>query len=162
MWWYSYICAKDGLAACLRWHSDTVRAVFIQCQWLDRDVRLGAALIGESVTIGEPSHGTPWRTINFQSLNLHATRETHHTQPPFHQARSVPQGKKKTVFDAWNRYHSVPLNPDDWHYTTFFTPSGRYRYRTASRGYIALGDGYTRTLDGMMKSLLPYQTKQNV
>ena len=51
-----------------------------------------------------------------------ATRETHRTLSPFHQARSVPHGKKKTVFDAWNGYHSVPLHPNDCHYTTFTTP----------------------------------------
>ena len=65
---------------------------------------------------------TPRRAIDFQPLNLHATRETHHTQLPFHQARSVPQGKKKTVFDACNGYHSVLPHPDNRHYTTFITP----------------------------------------
>ena len=76
---------------------------------LDRDVRLGVL---EPVPIGQPvtwlhhmvicakKDGTPRRTIDFQPLNFHATRETHHTQHPFHQARSIPNGKKKTVFDA--------------------------------------------------------------
>ena len=129
---------------------------------LDRDVRLGVL---EPVPIGEPvtwchrmvicakKNGTPRRTIDFQPLNHHATRETHHTQSPFHQARSVPQGKKKTVFDAWNGYHSVPLHPDDRHYTTFITPWGRYRYRTAPQGYIASGDGYTRRYDEITSSI---------
>ena len=78
---------------------------------LDRDVRLGVI---EPVPVGEPvswchrmvicakKNGKPRRTIDFQPLNIHATRETHHTQSPFHQARSVPHDKKKTVFDAWN------------------------------------------------------------
>ena len=88
----------------------------------------------------------------------HATRETHHTQSPFHQARAVPPGKKKTVFDAWNGYHSVPLHPDDQHYTTFITPWGRYRYRTAPQGYIASGDGYTRRYDEITSSI-PNKTK---
>ena len=105
---------------------------------LDRDVRLGVL---EPVPIGEPvtwchQHGhlcqsfVPNRTahtrrmIDFQPFNLHATRETHHTQSPFYQARSVPQGKKKTVFDAWNGYHSVPLYPNDRHSTTFIIPLG--------------------------------------
>ena len=134
---------------------------------LDRDVRLGVI---EPVPIGEPvtwchrmvicakQNGTPRRTIDFQPLNLHATRETHHTQSPFHQARSVPHGKKKTVFDAWNGYHSVPLHPDDRHYTTFITPWGRYRYRTAPQGYIASGDGYTRRYDEIT-SFIPNKTK---
>ena len=129
---------------------------------LDRDVRLGVL---EPVPIGEPvtwchrmvicakKNGSPRRTIDFQPLNLHATRETHHTQSPFHQARAVPHQKKKTVFDAWNGYHSVPLHPDDRHYTTFITPWGRYRYRTAPQGYIASGDGYTRRYDEITSSI---------
>ncbi len=134
---------------------------------LDRDVRLGVL---EPVPIGEPvtwchrmvicakKNGSPRRTIDFQPLNAHATRETHHTQSPFHQARAVPPGKKKTLFDAWNGYHSVPLHPDDRHYTTFITPWGRYRYRTAPQGYIASGDGYTRRYDEITSSI-PNKTK---
>ena len=76
---------------------------------LDRDVRLGVI---EPVHVGDPvtychrmvicakKNGKPRRTVDMQSLNTNATRETHHTQSPFHQARSVPAGMKKTVFDA--------------------------------------------------------------
>ena len=64
-------------------------------------------------------NGQPRRTVDFQALNAHATSETHHTPSPFLQARSVPYGKKKTVFDAWNGYHSVPLREEDRHLTTF-------------------------------------------
>ena len=124
----------------------------------------------EPVPVGKPvtwchrmvicakKNGKPRRTIDFQSLNSHATRETHHTQSPFHQARSVPHGKKKTVFDAWNGYHSVPLHPDDRHYTTFITPWGRYQYCTAPQGYIASGDGYSRRYDEVVASF-PQKTK---
>lgn len=134
---------------------------------LDQDVRLGVI---EPVPIGTPvtwchrmvicakKTGKPRRTIDFQPLNAHATRETHHTQSPFHQARAVPQGKMKTVFDAWNGYHSVPLHTDDRHYTTFITPWGRYRYRTAPQGYIASGDGYSRRYDEIVADL-PRKTK---
>ena len=55
---------------------------------------------------------------------MHTIKEINHTQSPFNQARSVPNGQKKTVFDAWNGYHSIPLYPDDHHYTTFITPWG--------------------------------------
>ena len=59
---------------------------------LDRDVRLGVI---EPVPIGEPVNwchmmvvsakkdGTPRRTVDFQPLTVHATRETHHTPLPF-------------------------------------------------------------------------------
>ena len=98
---------------------------------LDQDVRLGVL---EVVPIGDPvtwchrmvicakKNGKPRRTVDFQTLNIHAIRETHHTASPFLQARSVPACKKKTIFDAWNGYHSVPIRDEDRHLTTFITP----------------------------------------
>ena len=134
---------------------------------LDRDVRLGVI---EPVPVGEPvtwchrmvvcakKNGKPRRTVDFQPLNVHSTRETHHTPSPFHQARSVPPNTKKTVLDAWNGYHSVPIHEDDRHFTTFITPWGRYRYKTAPQGYIASGDGYTRRYDEIVAEI-PNKTK---
>lgn len=95
-------------------------------------------------------------TIDFQPLNTHATRETHHTQSPFHQARSVPHGKKKTVFDAWNGYHSVPLHPDDRHLTTFITP---WADTDIVQHHKATSPQETVILDDMTKSSHPYLTK---
>ena len=95
-------------------------------------------------------NGSLRRTIDFQQLNQHATRETHHTQSPFHQARAVPGHTKKTIFDAWNGYHSVALAECDRHYTTFITPWGRYRYCSATQGYIASGDAYTARYDSLI------------
>ena len=81
---------------------------------LDQDCKMGVI---EAVPVGTPvtwchrmvvcakKNGKPRRTVDLQALNAYATRETHHTQRPFHQARSVPQGTKKTVCDAWNGYH---------------------------------------------------------
>ena len=95
-------------------------------------------------------NGSLRRTIDFQALNLHATRETHHTQSPFHQARAVPGNTKKTIFDAWNGYHSVALAKEDRHFTTFLTPWGRYRYCSAPQGYVASGDAYTARYDALI------------
>ena len=140
----------------LHWRDDVMAG-------LEGDARHGVL---EPVPIGEPvtwchrmvvvakKTGKLRRTVDYQPLNKHATRETHHTQSPFHLARSVPHGTKKTVFDAWNGYHSVPLHPDDKHFTTFLTPWGRYRYLVAPRGYISSGDGYTR-LFGEIVSDIP-------
>lgn len=94
-------------------------------------------------------NGSLRRTID-QELNCHATRETHHTQSPFHQARAVPMNSKKTTFDAWNGYHSVALAEQDRHFTTFITPWGRYRYHSAPQGYIASGDAYTSRYDSLV------------
>ena len=129
---------------------------------LDRDVRLGVI---EKVPVGTPdtwcqrmmivgkSNGEPRRVIDFQPLNTHATRETHHTKSPYHQARDVPRQMKKSVFDAWNGYHSVPLHPEDTHFTTFITAWGRYRYLTAPQGYKASGDGYTARFDNLVEDI---------
>ena len=129
---------------------------------LDRDVQLRVI---EPVPIGEPvtwchhmvvcanKNGTPRCTVDFQPLNAHASRETHHTQSPYHQERTVPLNTKKTVSDAWNGYHSVPLEEADRHYTTFITPWGRYRYRTLPQGYISSGDSYTRRFDEIVSEI---------
>ena len=129
---------------------------------LDRDVRLGVL---EKVPLGTPDtwchrmvictkkNGSLRRTINFQELNKHATRETHHCASPFHQARAVPGNTKKTIFDAWNGYHSVALSPEDRHFTTFITPWGRYRYCSAPQGYIASGDAYTARYDAIVSHI---------
>ena len=124
---------------------------------LDRDMQLGVL---EPVPIGE--HMVTWchrmvvcakkkdkqrHTIDLQALNVHA------------QACSVPPGTLKTVCDAWNNYHNVPLHQDDRHLTTFITPWGRYQYCTAPQGYIASGDGYSRHF---MRYLLTSQTRLNV
>ena len=94
----------------------------------------------------------PRRTVDFQPLNAHATRETHHTQSPYPQVRSVPPLTKKTVSDAWNGYHSVPLRKEDHHYTTFITPWGRYRYCSLPQGYITSGDSYSRRFDEIVSN----------
>ena len=134
---------------------------------LDQDVRLGVI---EPVPVGTPvtwchrmvvcpkKSGKPRRTVDFQPLNRYATRETHHTQSPFHQARAVPPDTRKTVFDAWNGYHSISLDEQDRHLTTFITPWGRYRYLVAPQGYIASGDGYSRRFDEIVADI-PSKTK---
>lgn len=59
--------------------------------------------VGKAVTCCHPmviyakKNGQPCCTADFQALSCHATRETYHTQSPFHQARSVPSNTKKTV-----------------------------------------------------------------
>ena len=129
---------------------------------LDRDTELGVI---EPVPAGTPvtwcsrmviaakKSGEPRRTVDFQALNRHAVRETHHTPSPPHLARSVPPNTYKTVLDAWNGYHSIPLHPDDRHYTTFITPWGRYRYCVAPQGYIASGDCYTKRYDEILTDI---------
>ena len=88
----------------------------------------------------------------------HAVRETHHTQSPYHQATLVPSGTTKTITDAWNGCHSVPIREEDRHLTNFITPWGRYRYKTCPQGYASSQDGYTRKFDEMVNDF-PNRTK---
>ena len=123
---------------------------------LDADVALG---IIEPVPQGIPTRwcsrmvvvpkkdGTPRRTVDLQNLKKVTHRETHQTPSPFNIVSGVPAGKKKTVLDAWNGYHSVPLSPEARDATTFITEWGRYRYLRAPQGFHASSDGYTKRFD---------------
>ena len=91
--------------------------------------------------------GSIRRTVDMSSLNKQCCRETHHVPPPFQQARSIPRNTWKSVTDAWNGFHSVPLREEDRYLTTFITPWGRYRYKVAPQGASASGDAYTRRYD---------------
>ena len=154
------VASHSPIPVPVHWH-DEVKA------GLDQDVNLGVI---EPVPVGTPvtwchkmvvcakKSGQPRRTVDLQSLNRHAIRETHHTPSPFHQARAVPSKTYKTVFDAWNGYHSIAIAEEDRHLTTFITPWGRYRYLVAPQGYIASGDGYSRRFDEIVSSI-PRKTK---
>ena len=95
--------------------------------------------------------GKPRRTIDFQELNKATLRETHHTPSPFHQASVIPPNIVKTTLDAWNGYHSLSLSESAKNATTFITEWGRYRYKSAPRGFHAAGDGYTRRSDDITR-----------
>ena len=97
---------------------------------LDRDVRM---CVLEKVPVGTPSdwcsrmvavaksNGKPKRTVDLTALNKAAKRQAHPTETPFHQDMSIPRGTYKTVTDAWNGYHSIPLDKRDRPFTTFIT-----------------------------------------
>ena len=129
---------------------------------LDRYIALGEI---EPVPVGEPmtwcsrmvitrkKSGGLRRCVDYQALNKFCSRETHHTMSPFHQATLFPEDMKKTVTDAWNGYHSVPIYEEDRHDTTFITPWGRYRYNTLPQWFVAAGDGYTRRYDEIVADI---------
>ena len=129
---------------------------------LDRDERLGVI---ERVPVNEPvtwvsrmlnpakSDGSPRRVIDYQQVNMHTPRQTHHTRSPWAIASSIPAGTYKSVLDCSNGYHSVPIHPADRHITTFLTPWGRYRYRTTPQGLKSSGDGYTQRSDIVMEGI---------
>ena len=94
--------------------------------------------------------GTPRRTVDLSPLNKFCKRETFASEAPFQLARRIPGNTWKTVTDAWNGYHSVPLRESDRHLTTFITPFGRWRYTRAPQGFLSSGDGYNRRFDAIL------------
>ena len=96
------------------------------------------------MVITRKSDGAPRRTVDLSPLNRYCQRETFSGESPFVLARRVASWTWKTVSDAWNGYHSVPLRKSDRHLTTFITPFGRFRYTRAPQGFLSSGDGYNR------------------
>ena len=93
-----------------------------------KDVPVGETVIWCNRLVRAQTKNSKQRcTVNRQVLNKHAVRETHHTQSSFHQATLVLSGTEKTITDAWNRYHNVPIREQDRHRTTFIAPWGGYR-----------------------------------
>ena len=139
----------------LAWH-DAVR------KGLERDVRLGVL---ERVPLNTPDtwcsrmhltpkpDGSPRRVVDYGHLNKHAPRQTHHTQPPWSIAASIPANSVKTVLDCWHGYHSVPIAKEDRHLTTFLTAWGQFRYKTTPQGFISAGDGYTDRTDRIIAKI---------
>lgn len=94
--------------------------------------------------------GSPRRTIDFQPINKHCQRETHHTPNPYDVVSNIPQKSYKTALDAYNGYHQVPLVDESINLTTFITEYGRYQYLRSPQGHISSGDAYTRRYDDII------------
>ena len=124
---------------------------------LDRDVRLGVLekidvndpveWCSRMVVTPKPNSHEPRRCVDFGPLNLHAPRQTHHTQSPWSLVSSIPPNMVKSCLDCWHGYHSIEIDEADRYLTTFVTEWGRYRYRTMPQGFISAGDGYTQRSD---------------
>ena len=128
---------------------------------LERDVRIGVLeRVPDNTPVTWQSHmvitakanGDPRRTIDFQPLNKHSTRQTFPVDSPFNLASRVPAGTKKSVCDVWNGYHSVKLHPDHRHFTSFLTPWGRFRYKVAPQGHMVSGDGFNERYSSITSS----------
>ena len=129
---------------------------------LDMDERLGVI---EKVPENSPTtwcsrmhltakhDGSPRRVVDYQKLNDHCPRQTHHTESPWALASSVPPNTKKTVVDCWHGYHSVEIHPDDRHYTKFVCEQGTYQYKTVPQGLVSAGDAYTQRYDKVTSSV---------
>ena len=85
----------------------------------------------------------------------------HTNKSPFELARGVPANTWRTVTDAWNGFHSVPLREQDRHFTTFITSLGRFRYIRAPQGYASSGDGYDRRFDDVLEGFARHKRKSD-
>ena len=65
-------------------------------------------------------------------------------------ARAVPRNTWKSVHDAWNGFHSIPICDEDKHLTTFQSPIGRLRYARAPQGFLSSGDAYNKRFDCLL------------
>jgi hypothetical protein len=132
-------------------------------QGLLRDLRLGVI---ERVPLNTPvrwqsrmhitakHNGEPRRTVDYQAINDVSPRQTHHTQAPWHIVASIPEGVRKSCFDAFHGYHSLQLaTAEDRDATTFITPWGRFRYKTCPQGFLSAGDAYTDRMDRLLQGM---------
>ena len=132
------------------------------CADIERDIELGVL---ERVPQNTPvtwcsrmhvvakKSGEPRRTVDLRPVNAASKRMTHYVEPPYSQARAVPPGTFCFTSDAWNGYHSVPLDPRDRHVTTFITPWGRLRYTGGPQGHVVTGDAFNQWYDMVIRDL---------
>ena len=91
--------------------------------------------------------------IDYKRLNDAIPRQTNVTQSPFFFASACPPGKKKTIMDAKDRYHSVVLaEGESLEVTEFLCEFGRYRCVGSGQGLICSGDAYTHRFDNITAS----------
>ena len=148
-------CVKTASSVPIHWRNEVK-------EQLEEDLALGVI---ERVPVGTPTEwqarmvvtpkadGSPRRTVDLSGLNRSCRRETQHVVPPYKQARLVEGGSGKTIFDAWNGFHSVPLHRDCRDLTTLITEDGRFRYCVMPQGFCAAGDGYNQRYDMIISGI---------
>ena len=87
------------------------------------------------------------RTVDMSGLKKASYRMTHPGLSPFLQAQDIPPNSYKTVTDAWQGFHMIPLDPESIKYTTFITEFGRYRYKRMPQGDQVSMDAYNFRFD---------------
>ena len=116
---------------------------------LDRDIHLSIIKpVPQGTTsrwcarmvVTSKKNGDPRRTVDLQKLNITTDREVHHTSSIFEVVSTVPSKTKKTVLDAWNGYHRLPLPQSTKEAMTFITDWGRYCYCRAPMSFHVSGD----------------------
>ena len=127
-------------------------------KWVEKGI-LAKVGVGESVdwcTRLVPvtkKDGTPRIAADFQELNKHIKRETHHTPYPFNIVNRIPKHSHKTVMDAKDGYLQIPLDAESSKLTTFITEKGRYKFLRSPPGLKSSGDAYTRRFDEVIADI---------
>ena len=124
---------------------------------IDRDIKMGiieelppdtpAIWCHKMVVTSKPGSTKPRRTVDMSALKSASYRLTHPGAPPFLEAQSVPANSYKTVTDAWQGFHMIPLHEDSRKYTTFLTEWGMYRYKRMPMGDHVSMDAYNYRFD---------------
>ena len=73
--------------------------------------------------------------------------------PPFLEAQSVPTNTFKTVTDAYQGFHMIPLHPDSRKYTMFITEDGMYQYMRMPMGDHVSMDAYNAWFNNIIKGV---------
>ena len=102
--------------------------------------------------------GEPRRTVDFRPLNRWVKRDAYATESPFHVVRRIPGNSWKTVTDAWNGYHLIPLHPDSRKFTNFISMEGKFRYTRCPQGACFAGDAYNRRHAAITAEVLRKET----
>ena len=125
---------------------------------MDRDVKMGILTEVQKddpvewqhrMVVVRKHNGSPRRTVDMQELNKATLRPTHPLTSPYLKAMSVPPNTYKTVTDAWEGYHSIPLDEESSKLTRFITMYGAYRYLRDPQGWVGSGDAYNRRYDAV-------------
>ena len=151
---------------------DAVRAA------LEADVRAGVIArvpagvpntgTARQVIVQKPSEpGKPpkiRRTVDFSWLNKHINPTVYHCDPPLTQAQRVPSECWKTVIDARDGFHSIPVHQDSWKWLHFITPEGRFGYKNLPQGMIISPAVYMESMamaesDEEGKTCFPHSTR---
>ena len=79
--------------------------------------------------------GTPRRTVDLQRFNAQCFCETHQCPSPFQVANWIPTNIYKTVLEAVDGYHAIPLDRDSPYLTAFITEWSRLMYNQIPQGF---------------------------
>ena len=108
--------------------------------------------VARQVVVAKPSApGEPAkcrRTVDYKMLNAHINPSVYHMDPPLKQAERIKSDSYKTVLDARDGFHSIPLDEASRKFTHFITKShGILRYTCVPQGCITSPAAFNERMD---------------